>query len=86
MTNIQDLHIENEVLPLFDFTCNDLSRNTLIDILNERLNSVEEIQLRQHILKGFVANYNILKTYSYSRLDLSEAHDFLEREDQVTAE
>ena len=77
MTNISDLHIHQEILPLFDFTLNDFSKETLVALLHEPLSSIEEILLRQEILKGFIANLAILKNYSYSRIDLYEVHTFL---------
>jgi DNA mismatch repair protein MutS len=77
MTNIGDLHIQQEILPLFDFTHNDFSKETLIGLLSEPLSSTEEILLRQDILKGFVGNLASFENYSYSRVDLFEVYAFL---------
>lgn len=77
MFNIQDLHIEKELLPLLDFTSNEFSRNALLKILKQPLDSVEEIFKRQTIIKGFIANNGILKDYSYSRRELLEILLFL---------
>lgn len=79
MINVTDLHIEDEILPLLDFTHNDFSKKVLIDIVAKPLGSVEDILLRQDILKGFIANSNILRDYSYSRVDFLEVHDFLKK-------
>jgi DNA mismatch repair protein MutS len=78
MTNINDLQIEDEILPLFDFTFNLFSGKNVREILMKPLDSTEEILLRQQILKGFIDNHEIWKDYSYSRFNLSELYDFLE--------
>jgi DNA mismatch repair protein MutS len=77
MTNIADLRIQQEILPLFDFTHNDFSKELLIGLLSEPLSSIDEILLRQEILKGFIDNLGYLKDYSYSRVDLFEVYTFL---------
>lgn len=77
MTNRNDLNILQEILPLFDFTHNDFSKETLISIIKEPLSSTEEILKRQEILKGFIINVDFLKDYSYSPMDLFEVYTFL---------
>ena len=79
MTNVRDLHIEEEILPLLDFTHNDFSKKALISILKESLDSVDDIVYRQDILKGLILNNGILKDFSYSKVDLLEVYDFLEK-------
>jgi len=78
MINISDLHIEEEILPIFDFTFNIHSGKALRDLLEKPLSSTEAILNRQQILKGFDANHEIVKDYSFSRFNLSEIHDFFE--------
>ena len=68
MTNAQDLHIEEEIRPLFDFTYNINSGKEVSDILSKTLSSKEEILFRQQLLKGFIANWEILKAYSLAGL------------------
>jgi DNA mismatch repair protein MutS len=79
MTNIRDLHIEEEVLPLLDFTHNDFSKKVLVSLVKESLDSVDDILYRQDILKGLISNNAILKDFSYSKVDLLEVYDFLEK-------
>jgi len=79
MINIKDLHIEKELLPLLDFTKNDFSKTILLDILSQPLNSLDEILFRQTLLQGFIANYDILKSFSYHRGDLLEVFAFLKQ-------
>jgi DNA mismatch repair protein MutS len=78
MININDLHIEEEILPLFDFTYNVNSGQAVRDILAEPPNSVSAVLLRQHILKGFIGNRELMKDYSYSRFNLSDIYNFFE--------
>jgi DNA mismatch repair protein MutS len=78
MTNINDLHIEDEILPLFDFTYNLNSGQEVHDIISKTLVSKSEIAFRQDILKGFIGNHEVLKDYSYSSFNLSDVHNFFE--------
>jgi DNA mismatch repair protein MutS len=78
MTNTGDLHIEDEILPLFDFTYNLNSGQELRDILTKTLGSESAILFRQQVLKGFIGNREILKEYSYSRFNLSDVYNFFE--------
>ena len=78
MTNTSDLHIEDEILPLFDFTFNYYSGQSVRDMLKQPLDTTDDILNRQNILKGFIANRTILKEYSFSRFNLAELYDFLE--------
>jgi DNA mismatch repair protein MutS len=78
MTNTNDLHIEEEILPLFDFTYNINSGREILDILKKPLGSKSGILFRQHVLKGFIANREIFKEYSFSRFNLSDVYDFFE--------
>ncbi len=77
MNSIQDLNLEKEILPLFNFTLNDFSKKALLHILNNPLSSKSEIIERQNVLNGFLENNNILNDYSYSPLYLKEVHNFL---------
>jgi DNA mismatch repair protein MutS len=78
MTNISDLHIEEEILPLFDFTYNIYSGEAVRDILTIPLDTESEILFRQHVLKGFIGNRELLKDYSYSRFNLTDIYTFFE--------
>lgn len=78
MINITDLHIEDEILPLFDFTFNISSGQAVRDIITEPAGTMSAILFRQQVLKGFIGNREILKDYSYSRFNLSEIYNFFE--------
>ena len=77
MNDITDLHIEKELLPLFDYTLHEYSRTIVLDILRRPLLSIEEVKLRQDLLKGFISNNDILKNYFYSVSYLKEVYNFL---------
>lgn len=79
MINVTDLRIEKEVMPLLDFTLNDFARQTLRNLLTEPLPDIESIIQRQSILKAIALNWDVLKEYSYTKGDLPEVRQFLER-------
>ena len=76
MLNTSDLNIEDEILPLFDFTFNYYSGRAVRELIMFPLGSLPEIMNRQHILKGYIANKELLKDYSFSRFNLSEIYDY----------
>ena len=78
MINTSDLHIEDEIMPLFDSTFNFHSGQAVRQMLGAPLGSQAEILYRQQLLKGFIGNRSLLKDYSFSRFNLSEIYDFLE--------
>jgi DNA mismatch repair protein MutS len=78
MINVHDLNLEEEILPLFDFTFNVHSGTVVKEMVNAPLESNEEITERQQILKGFLAHRELLKDYPYSRFDLTEIFNFFE--------
>lgn len=80
MNNLKDLKIEKELLPIFNYSLNRYAKEKIIDILKTPLDSITEIVARQNILKGFIANNQILKDYSYTVLYLNEVHYFLKDE------
>jgi DNA mismatch repair protein MutS len=78
MKNIADLHIEDEILPLFDLTYNLGSGQAVREILDIPLDSKPEIMFRQQVLKGFIANREVFSDYSFSRFNLADVNYFLE--------
>ncbi len=83
MNAIEDLSIEKEVLPLFDFTVNHFAKEKLYELFRQPLISVDRILERQDIIKGFMANKAVLANYSYSKSDFYEVYEFLHRQDTV---
>ena len=80
MNNLKDLNIEQELLPLFDYSLNKFAKKEILKILKTPLKSTDEIIKRQNILKGFTANNKVLKDYSYTVLYLNEVYFFLDEE------
>src|SRR5690242_21882337 len=78
MDHTADLHIEEEILPLFDFTFNLFSGKAVRGLIMEPPGRMEAIMYRQQVLQGFIANYEIWKEYSFSRFNLSEIHEFFQ--------
>jgi DNA mismatch repair protein MutS len=76
MTNVHDLHLQEEILPLFDRVCNEYSRKVLWSLLTEIPETLEEVTLRQGILKGFIKNDQLPDTFSYGKAEFSEVHAY----------
>jgi len=60
MKNIRDLHVEKEILPLFDFVGNEFSRDALIGLLSELPGTLGEILERQQVLQCLLSNEKLL--------------------------
>jgi hypothetical protein len=65
--HVNDLRIAEEIRPIFDSTHNDYSAQALTDLLAKPLSTKKEIWHRQDILKGFIANKDVWKDYSFYR-------------------
>ena len=77
MTNVNDLHIEKEILPLFDYTQNTFAYEALLTWLTNQPADMDTIFERQQIIKAFLANENNIKSAGYAKADLYETHAFL---------
>lgn len=77
MQNVRDLHIGKEILPLFDHTGNDFSKDILIEILSDPAGSVAAIVERQNILRGFLGNGSLHQPFSYARSECNEVYMFI---------
>jgi DNA mismatch repair protein MutS len=78
MINIHDLHFRNEILPLFDFVPNEFSRDALWQLLSEVPGSVEEIYLRQDIIKNLLENEQLYTPFSYSKVEFHQVYTYIE--------
>jgi DNA mismatch repair protein MutS len=78
MINVCDLHFKKEILPLFDFLYNEFSRKALMELLSEIPDSVEEIYIRQDILKAFLQNKQLYAPFSYSKVEFNQVYGYLE--------
>lgn len=74
---VEDLRIEDEILPLLDYTHNADARIALRELLKDLPNSVELIQEKHCVFRGFWANWIILGDFSYQKTHLYEVQAFL---------
>lgn len=79
MHNITDLNITKEILPLFDYTYNDFAKQVLIQLLNNIPNNLGDVLYRQKIIIGCNSNWEILHSFSYSKIDLNEVYQYLKK-------
>jgi DNA mismatch repair protein MutS len=77
MTNIKDLEIDKEILPLLDHTIHHLASDALHALLDDVCHSANDIQYRQQIIQGYIDNWSTVKGFTYPKADLYEVHGFL---------
>lgn len=75
MGNIKDLHFEEEILPLFDYAINEFSRDQLHQLLTNVPSSLEQIYVRQHMLKAILKHSFLFTSFSYARAELAESYE-----------
>ena len=80
MNDWNDLHLDREILPLFDYTMNPHAKSRVMEMLHKPLGSLEAIQSRQGVLKGFIQNHALLKGYSYTVYYVEEVLAFTRNE------
>lgn len=78
MLKVHDLSLENDILPLFNYTYSEEAEILLKQIISNPLKSIEEIYDQQQIIQSFILNWNVLEDFSYQRLDYREVKYFLE--------
>jgi DNA mismatch repair protein MutS len=78
MLHVDDLRIEAEVLPLFNYTYSMEAEAALLQLLQNLPPTVEGVLEKQHILRAFVANQTVLADFSYPKLQLQEVSRFLQ--------
>ncbi|HEY4649898.1 MAG TPA: AAA family ATPase [Pontibacter sp.] len=78
MMQVQDLRIEEDVLPFFNFTNNVHAENALLHMLRTAPETEAAVEERICIIKGIRSNWAVLEQFTYRRLDLMEVHAFLE--------
>jgi len=78
MINVYDLHFKKDILPLFDHLHNEFSRIALLELLSDVPVSVDEIYVRQDILKGFLKNKQLYGPFSYSKIEFNQVYGYIE--------
>lgn len=77
MMLVQDLNLEKDIIPIFNYTNNTQAELALRDMLNASGMSLDEIQERQHICQGYLQNWDVLEDFSYPTLYQRETYSFL---------
>jgi DNA mismatch repair protein MutS len=77
MLHVEDLQIEAELMPLFNFTHNAEAEAALLHLLQELPPTVDLVQAKQAVFQGFLANWEVLADFSYSKIQLREVQRFL---------
>jgi DNA mismatch repair protein MutS len=76
MKNVRDLHIQKEIIPLFDFVCNEYSRDVLVQLFDTAPADLTDIMFRQDILKGMIRNEQLFRHLSYSKSEFNEVYSY----------
>ena len=75
MINVSDLNIEEELLPLFDYSQNAFTQQVLSKWFHQLPATVEEVMERQQIINTLVNSP--IEPVRYYKTDLHEVHSFL---------
>ncbi|MET4105518.1 hypothetical protein [Hymenobacter sp. UYP22] len=79
MLQVKDLRVEVELLPLFNHTHTYEAEQALLGLLQKLPPTLAEVLERQAVLRAMLAQWSILADFSYSRLQLQEAREFLQQ-------
>ncbi|MBC6610426.1 hypothetical protein H8B15_05810 [Hymenobacter sp. BT507] len=77
MLLIDDLQMERDILPLFNFTHQEQSEDALRRLFDERPPTPAAVAERQAILQAFLRNWAVLADFSYSVLYFRGAQSFM---------
>lgn len=83
MIKVQDLEIEKELFPLLNYTNHRLAADVLLRLLTDVPRSLHETLDRQDMLKTFVAGWDHLQYFTYSKADLHEVYGFTNSHIQI---
>ncbi|UOG74432.1 hypothetical protein MTX78_20215 [Hymenobacter tibetensis] len=78
MLHVEDLQIEAELLPLFNFTHSAEAEAAVCRLLYELPPTAALVVEKQDILRGFLANWSVLENFSYPKIQLREVRAFLQ--------
>jgi DNA mismatch repair protein MutS len=76
MKNVRDLHIQKEIIPLFDSVCNEYSRDVLVQLFATAPAGLPDILFRQDILKGLIRNEQLFRPFSYAKSEFNEVYTY----------
>src|ERR1700733_10755963 len=75
--NIKDLHVEKEIIPLFDFVYNDFSREALIEIFTEFPETLEEVLSRQQIIQSLIRSEVSRVPFFYYKSEVHQIYGYI---------
>ncbi|MFD2787646.1 MutS-related protein [Hymenobacter rubripertinctus] len=77
MLLIDDLRLEAEILPPFNFTHCHEAEQALGRVLRELPSSVARVEEKQAVFRALLAQWDVIGEFSYSRIQLPEVQRFL---------
>ena len=77
MLLIDDLRLDAEILPLFNFTHSYEAEEALGQLLRELPPSVAQIEAKQAVFRALLAQWTVVADFNYSRVQLTEVRRFL---------
>jgi DNA mismatch repair protein MutS len=78
MIYVDDLRLEADLLPLFNYTYSPGAEAVIKQVLLQLPSTVEQVLERQQVLMAMVAHGPLLAGFSYSRVQFREVQQFLE--------
>lgn len=77
MVQVEDLRVEEEILPLLNYTYNTAAKAALWELLSDLPPTVALIEEKHAVFHGFWANWAVLADFSYQKTHLYEVQAFL---------
>jgi DNA mismatch repair protein MutS len=77
MMNVKDLHLEKEIIPLFDFVHNDFSREALAEIFSEFPKTLDEVLSRQQIIQSLMRSEASRVPFFYYKSEVHQVCGYL---------
>jgi len=76
MLRIDDLRLDSDILPFFDYTDNPRAKQCLLGLLKIPLATTALLEERQQIIQGFINNWAVLGDFGYRTLDYQEVRQY----------
>lgn len=77
MLLIEDLELDAEIVPLFNYTYHADAEAALRRLLHELPATAQLITDKQAVIQGFIANWSLLAGFSYQKIHFQEVRTFL---------
>ncbi len=76
MLRVDDLRLELDILPFFNYTDNPHAKQCLLNLLRTPLATTTLVEERQQIIQGFITNWVVLSDFSYRTLDYQQVRQY----------